>query len=57
MHTHSVQESLDEHGAIIQAIANGDGEAAERHALFNYRNALARYWRIVAIHGDRSSWV
>jgi DNA-binding GntR family transcriptional regulator len=57
VHTHSVQESLDEHGAIIQAIADGDGEAAERHALFNYRNALARYWRIVAIHGDRSSWV
>jgi DNA-binding GntR family transcriptional regulator len=57
VHTHSVQESLDEHGAIIQAIVDGDGEAAERYALFNYRNALARYWRIVAIHGDRSSWV
>jgi len=57
VHTHSVQESLDEHGAIIQAIARGDADAAERHALFNSRNALARYWRIVAIHGDRSSWV
>jgi DNA-binding GntR family transcriptional regulator len=55
--THSIQESLDEHGAIVAAIARGDADAAERHALFNYRNALARYWRIVAIHGDRSSWV
>jgi DNA-binding GntR family transcriptional regulator len=57
VHAHSVRESLDEHGAIVAAIARGDPDAAERHALFNYRNALARYWRIVAIHGDRSSWV
>jgi GntR family transcriptional regulator, rspAB operon transcriptional repressor len=56
VHTHSVRESLGEHGAIVEAIARGDADAAERHALFNYRNALARYWRIVAIHGDRSSW-
>lgn len=57
VHTHSMQESLGEHGAIVAAIANGDADAAERHAVFNYRNALERYWRIVAIHGDRSSWV
>jgi DNA-binding GntR family transcriptional regulator len=57
VHTHSVQESLGEHGAILQAIARGDADAAERSAVFNYRNALERYWRIVAIHGDRSSWV
>jgi DNA-binding GntR family transcriptional regulator len=57
VHTHSVQESLGEHGAIVAAIAAGDADAAERSAVFNYRNALERYWRIVAIHGDRSSWV
>jgi DNA-binding GntR family transcriptional regulator len=56
VHAHSVKESLDEHGAIIASIADGDAEAAERHAVFNYRNALERYWRIVAIHGDRGSW-
>jgi hypothetical protein len=31
-------------------------DAAERHAVFNYRNALERYWRIVAVHGERGSW-
>jgi DNA-binding GntR family transcriptional regulator len=56
VHAHSVKESLDEHQAIIASIAGGDADAAERHAVFNYRNALERYWRIVAIHGDRGSW-
>jgi DNA-binding GntR family transcriptional regulator len=56
IHTHSVQESLDEHGAIVAAVAAGDADAAERHAVFNYRNALERYWRIVAIHGERGNW-
>ncbi len=54
--THRVQESLDEHGAIIAAIARGDGEAAERHAVFNYRNALERYRRIAAAHDGLERW-
>jgi DNA-binding GntR family transcriptional regulator len=54
--THRVQESLDEHGAIIAAIASGDGEAAERSAVFNHRNALERYRRIAAAHGERGEW-
>ncbi len=56
IHTHRVQESLDEHGAIVEAIASGDPEAAERYAAFNHRNALERYWRIVAIRGEPGSW-
>lgn len=56
VHAHGVQDSLDEHCAIIAAIRNGDGDAAERQANFNYRNALARYDRIVAAHGERGSW-
>jgi DNA-binding GntR family transcriptional regulator len=56
IHTRSVQASLDEHGAIVAAIGQGDVDAAERHAVFNYRNALERYWRIVAVHGERGSW-
>ena len=54
--THRVHESLDEHGSIVAAIRAGDPDAAERVAAFNYRNALERYARIVAIHGERGNW-
>jgi DNA-binding GntR family transcriptional regulator len=53
---HGVHDSLDEHAAIVDAIRAGDGERAEREAVFNYRNALDRYRRIVAAHGERGSW-
>ncbi len=56
IHAHGVQESLDEHAAIVAAIADGDPDSAERHASFNYRNALERYRRLVAIHGERGTW-
>ena len=49
VHTHSVQESLDEHGAIIAGdYARATPTRPNATPLFNYRNALARYWRIVA---------
>lgn len=56
IHAHSVQDSLDEHQSIIEAIRTGDADAAERHANFNYRNALERYRRIVASYGERGNW-
>jgi DNA-binding GntR family transcriptional regulator len=56
VHAHSMKDSLDEHTAIIDAIREGDAERAERHAIFNYRNALERYRRIVAAYGERGSW-
>ena len=56
VHAHGMQDSLDEHGAIVEAIRAGDGDSAERHALANYRNALERYRRIVAAHGQRGGW-
>jgi GntR family transcriptional regulator, rspAB operon transcriptional repressor len=56
IHAHGVKDSLDEHAAIVDAIREGDADAAERHAIFNYRNALERYKRIVAAHGERGSW-
>ncbi|HEY3383697.1 MAG TPA: GntR family transcriptional regulator [Vicinamibacterales bacterium] len=56
IHTQGVRESLDEHGRILDAIKAGDGDAAEQAARFNYRNAIERYRRIVAVHGERGSW-
>jgi DNA-binding GntR family transcriptional regulator len=56
VHGHGVQDSLDEHEAITRSIRAGDPDAAERHAIFNYRNALERYRRIVGAHGERGSW-
>jgi DNA-binding GntR family transcriptional regulator len=42
MQAHGLDESLAEHEAILAAIESGDADAAQRHAAFNYRNALAR---------------
>jgi DNA-binding GntR family transcriptional regulator len=56
VHAHGVEDSLDEHTAIIDAIRAGDADRAERQAMFNYRNALERYRRIVAVRGERGSW-
>ncbi len=55
-HTHREQESFDEHGAIIAAIACGDADAAERHAVFNHRNALERYSRVAGSRDEREGW-
>jgi DNA-binding GntR family transcriptional regulator len=55
-HTHHEQESIDEHGLIIAAIASGDAEAAERHAVFNHRNALERYRLIAAGRAGGDIW-
>ncbi|HSK09519.1 MAG TPA: GntR family transcriptional regulator [Vicinamibacterales bacterium] len=52
----NVSESLDEHGALLRAIADGRGDEAERLAVFNHRNGLDRYRRIVAMHGERGNW-
>jgi DNA-binding GntR family transcriptional regulator len=54
--TGSVEESLDEHLAILRAIGEGRPDEAERLAAFNYRNGLDRYRRIVAMHGERGNW-
>jgi DNA-binding GntR family transcriptional regulator len=56
LQAHGMQESLHEHRAILAAIGAGDGDAAERHAAFNYQNGLERYRRLVAVHGERGNW-
>jgi DNA-binding GntR family transcriptional regulator len=54
--TNRQQESFDEHGAIIDAIARGDADAAERHAVSNHRNALERYWRVATGPDGLEGW-
>jgi DNA-binding GntR family transcriptional regulator len=54
--THRQQESFDEHGAIIAAIAGGDADAAERQAVSNHRNALERYWQVATGPGGTEGW-
>jgi DNA-binding GntR family transcriptional regulator len=54
MHAHGLEESVAEHEAIVAAIETGDADAAERHAAFNYRNALARYDRLERLRASGS---
>ncbi len=53
---HRQQESFDEHAAIIAAIAAGDADAAERHAVSNHRNALERYSRVATGSDGEEGW-
>jgi GntR family transcriptional regulator, rspAB operon transcriptional repressor len=42
----TLRDSLSEHRPIVEAIERGEGVEAQRHAVFNFRNALTRYDRI-----------
>ncbi|MGE5361149.1 MAG: GntR family transcriptional regulator [Bacteroidales bacterium] len=43
VHAHGLETSLDEHEAIIAAIEAGEGDAADRAAVYNHRHALLRF--------------
>ena len=45
--------SAAEHDAIIETIAGGDADAAQRAAEANWRNATARFARFMEIAGER----
>jgi DNA-binding GntR family transcriptional regulator len=49
-------EALEEHDQMIQAIAEGDADAAERSTIANWRRGSERYARIVQDIGERGSW-
>jgi DNA-binding GntR family transcriptional regulator len=50
------KESLQEHDAIVEAIASGDADRAERQVICNWRLGTERYARIVQNLGERGSW-
>jgi DNA-binding GntR family transcriptional regulator len=56
VHAHHLRESTAEHEAIIAALRSGNGNEAERSAVFNHLNALERYRRTAAALGERGSW-
>jgi DNA-binding GntR family transcriptional regulator len=48
--------SVAEHAQIIQAIENGDGEAAERGVEINWERGAERLCEVIDTHGERGSW-
>jgi DNA-binding GntR family transcriptional regulator len=48
--------SVSEHVSIIESIAGGDAEAAERAIQANWQNGAARLSRVIATLGERGSW-
>jgi DNA-binding GntR family transcriptional regulator len=51
-----LNESLDEHAAIVDAIAAGDADRAEHAAGVNYRRALLRYGEAIETRGEHGAW-
>jgi DNA-binding GntR family transcriptional regulator len=49
-------QSLAEHDALIEAIADGDADRAERCVITNWRKGSDRYARIAASLGERGNW-
>jgi DNA-binding GntR family transcriptional regulator len=48
--------SVKEHNAIIDAIAKGNQERAQRSVETNWRNAADRLTRVIGEHGERGIW-
>jgi DNA-binding GntR family transcriptional regulator len=51
-----VKPSVDEHGAIVQAIRKGDAEAAQQAVQTNWRRAAERLSKVIEYAGERGSW-
>lgn len=48
--------SVQEHSAIIKAIAGGDADVAQRAVQTNWRNAAARLGQVISNVGERGQW-
>jgi DNA-binding GntR family transcriptional regulator len=49
-------QSLAEHDALIDAIAEGEADRAERCVITNWRKGSDRYARIAVSLGERGNW-
>jgi DNA-binding GntR family transcriptional regulator len=61
MYTYALYDQIGtsaaEHEAIIDAIADGDGDAAREAAEANWRNAAERFRRFMDVAGERGNAV
>jgi len=48
--------SVAEHDRIIRAIEQGDGDAAERRIILNWKKGAERLSEVIATLGERGSW-
>jgi DNA-binding GntR family transcriptional regulator len=48
--------SVAEHAQIVQAIEDGDGDAAERGVQINWENGAQRLCKVIDSLGERGSW-
>jgi DNA-binding GntR family transcriptional regulator len=56
MLTGDIRSSVDEHGAIIDAIEEGRAEAAQRAVETNWSDAADRLGKVIEVVGERGSW-
>lgn len=54
--TEEIATSVQEHGVIVEAIASGDGDAAQHAVQSNWRNAAHRLNRVIRTAGERGRW-
>ena len=56
VHARNLRESVLEHKAIIQALADAAPERAEKCAAVNYRKAIERFGQALRSVGERGTW-
>lgn len=54
--TRELQESIDEHEAVIAGIQAGDADRTEAALRANWENGARRIQRIIELHGERGTW-
>ncbi len=53
---HDSRASAEEHERIIESIAEGDVDGAQRAVQVNWRNAAERLAQVIEVLGERGSW-
>ncbi len=54
--TDAMLASVEEHALLLQAIATGDSDGAQRALLTNWHNAAARLGEVIDRMGERGRW-